>query len=81
MRRDENRLGALIFAKSVLHLQNFVQNNNFSNTVGNFVLIVNRPVLDDHSTLAAQVMETLWRKYRILYAFLILSCSDTEVNR
>lgn len=81
VRRDENRLGALIYANSLMHLHNYVQENHFSKSAGNFVFVVNKPVSDDYSPLASQVMSALWRKYRIMYAFLILSCPDNEVIR
>lgn len=81
MRRDENRLGAFIYADSLMHLKNYVQKSRFPKSDGNFVLIVNKPVLEDYITLASQVMAILWRKYRIMYAFLILTCPNTEVSR
>lgn len=79
-RRDETRLGSLIYADTLQHLLNYVQRINFPIAAGNFILIVNKPVVDDWSPLSGQILATLWRKYRILYAFLILSCPETEVN-
>lgn len=82
-RRDEPELGGLIFTSSLNILENYASGpprRPFNNPAGNYVIIINEPIIEKSGwSLAAHIMYILWRDYRIVNAFLILSCEPTQL--
>lgn len=82
MRHDEPELGGLIFVNRLHTLENYIigpPRRPFKNPAGNYIIIVNEKIDDNDLDLAAHILYILWRDYRILNAFLILSCEQEEV--
>lgn len=82
-RRDEPELGGLVFVNSLSTLENYIigpPRRPFANPAGNYVIIINEKIDENGWNLAAHILYVLWRDYRILNAFLILSCEDDEVT-
>lgn len=82
-RRDEPELGGLVFVNKLDTLENYIvgpPRRPFNNPAGNYVIIINEKIDSDGWDLAAHILYILWRDYRILNAFLILSCEKDEVH-
>lgn len=81
VRRDETRFGALIYATTFEHLDNYIRTHRFPISSGNFVLIVTEPPRrDDWMGDGSRIMAFLWKNYKILYAFLIVACQSNGVG-
>lgn len=81
-RRDEPELGGLVFVNKLDTLENYIvgpPRRPFNNPAGNYVIIINEKIDANGWDLSAHILYILWRDYRILNVFLILSCEPQEV--